>query len=42
MEKIEKGIEDQIRKTSAIQNAFIKGLTEAISHAKIGEDEKIN
>ena len=31
---------DQKRKTSTIQNAFIKGLAEAVSHAKLGEEEK--
>ncbi|RDH81258.1 MAG: hypothetical protein DIZ80_14225 [endosymbiont of Galathealinum brachiosum] len=40
MENISKGIGDQIRKTNAVQNAFIKGLVEAIAHSKLDEVEK--
>jgi len=40
MEKIEKDIGEQIRKTSTTQNAFIKGLAEAVAHSKLREEEK--
>ena len=40
MEKIEKDIGEQIRKTSTTQNAFIKGLAEAVTHSKLREEEK--